>query len=161
MIRTASTRLALIALLTALPFVGLAAGPADKGVTEIVVRPTEIDVKGHVNNAKYVEYLQWARWDWLDAKGLTHARLTELRTVLVTANININYRREAVQGDRLRVTVAVERIGEKSFTLRQEVVKSDGVVAADATVVMVAVDPVVRKSRLLPGELREALEEKP
>ena len=26
---------------------------------EIVVRPTEVDVNGHVNNAKYVEYMEW------------------------------------------------------------------------------------------------------
>ncbi len=28
---------------------------------EIVVRPTEVDVNGHVNNAKYVEYSGGAR----------------------------------------------------------------------------------------------------
>jgi thioesterase III len=25
---------------------------------EIVVRPTEVDVNGHVNNAEYVEYME-------------------------------------------------------------------------------------------------------
>jgi acyl-CoA thioesterase FadM len=30
-------------------------------VLETVVRCTEIDVNGHVNNAKYVEYLEWGR----------------------------------------------------------------------------------------------------
>jgi len=28
---------------------------------ETVVRPTEVDVNGHVNNAKYVEYMEWGR----------------------------------------------------------------------------------------------------
>ncbi len=28
-------------------------------VLETVVRCTEIDVNGHVNNAKFVEYLEW------------------------------------------------------------------------------------------------------
>ena len=28
---------------------------------EIVVRPTEVDVNGHVNNAKYVEHMEWGR----------------------------------------------------------------------------------------------------
>ena len=28
-------------------------------VLEVVVRCTEIDVNGHVNNARYVEYLEW------------------------------------------------------------------------------------------------------
>jgi acyl-CoA thioesterase FadM len=25
----------------------------------IIVRSTEIDINGHVNNAKYLEYLEW------------------------------------------------------------------------------------------------------
>lgn len=33
-------------------------------VIEIEVRPTEIDVMGHVNNAKYLEYMEWGREDW-------------------------------------------------------------------------------------------------
>ena len=37
---------------------------------EIVVRPTEIDVNGHVNNAKYVEYLEWGREEWYERNGL-------------------------------------------------------------------------------------------
>lgn len=134
----------------------IAAG--DSEATKIVVRPTEIDVKGHVNNAKYIEYLQWGRWDWLDRKGFTNDRLSELHAVLVVANIDINYRREARQGESLVVSVAVEKIGEKSFVLNQTVKKSDGEIAADARVVMVAVDPETRKSRLLPGELSKALE---
>jgi acyl-CoA thioesterase FadM len=32
-------------------------------VVETVVRCTEIDVNGHVNNAKYVECLEWGRED--------------------------------------------------------------------------------------------------
>src|SRR5438132_2673379 len=30
-------------------------------VLEIVVRWSELDLNGHVNNAKYVEYLEWGR----------------------------------------------------------------------------------------------------
>ena len=32
-------------------------------ILETVVRCTEIDVNGHVNNAKFVEYLEWGRED--------------------------------------------------------------------------------------------------
>ncbi|MGO8899184.1 MAG: acyl-CoA thioesterase [Isosphaeraceae bacterium] len=34
---------------------------------EIVVRPTEVNVNGHVNNAKYVEYMEWGRKDMIRA----------------------------------------------------------------------------------------------
>ena len=141
-------------------FALVAALAAPSATTEIVVRPTELDVNGHVNNAKYVEYLQWGRWDWLAARGLDRQRLAELETVLVVARIEVNYRRESLLGDKLRVAVAVEKLGEKSVTLAQLVTRGEETVA-DAKVVLVAIDPKTRRSRQLPGEVREALRAEP
>jgi Thioesterase-like superfamily len=50
---------------------------------EIVVRPTEVDVNGHVNNAKYVEYMEWGREEWYERQGLPYARLFALGAVTV------------------------------------------------------------------------------
>ena len=36
---------------------------------EIVVRPTEVDVNGHVNNTKYVEYMEWGARGTIRAPG--------------------------------------------------------------------------------------------
>jgi YbgC/YbaW family acyl-CoA thioester hydrolase len=137
-----------------------AALAAPSSSTEIVVRPTELDVNGHVNNAKYVEYLQWGRWDWLAARGLDRQRLAELETVLVVARIEVNYRREALQGEKLCVSVEVEKLGEKSVTLSQLVTRGEETVA-DASVVLVAVDTKTRRSRLLPDGVRDALRAEP
>ena len=41
-------------------------------VLETVVRCTEIDVNGHVNNAKYVEYLEWGREEWYERRGFPY-----------------------------------------------------------------------------------------
>jgi len=68
---------------------------------EIVVRPTELDVNGHVNNAKYVDYVEWGREDWYERQGLPYARLFALGAVTVTANLNLNFRRECRQGEFL------------------------------------------------------------
>ena len=61
-------------------------------VLETVVRCTEIDVNGHVNNAKYVEYLEWGREEWYDRHGFPYDRLLALGTVTVVVNINLNLR---------------------------------------------------------------------
>lgn len=92
--------------------------------TTVVVRPTDIDVKGHVNNARFVEYLQAGRWEWFDRKGLTNERLAELQVVLVVANIDINYRREVKYGETVAVSVSVEKLGDKSIVLKQVVTKA-------------------------------------
>ncbi len=127
--------------------------PSMETSIEIVVRPTEIDVNGHVNNAKYVEYLEWGREDWYDQVGLSHDRLLGLGAITVTVNLNLNYRRECRQGERLRISTRPERLGRSSFAVRQEIHTSKGEIAADAVVTIVTIDAVTRKSRPVPDEL--------
>jgi thioesterase III len=124
---------------------------------EIVVRPTEIDVNGHVNNAKYVEYLEWGREEWYERNGLPYERLLELGAVTVTVNLNLNFRKECRQGEVLVILTRPERLGRTSFALRQEIRKRTGDVAADAVVTIVTIDPARRTSRPVPDELAEAV----
>jgi thioesterase-3 len=124
---------------------------------EIVVRPTEIDINGHVNNAKYVEYLEWGREEWYERNGLPYERLFALGAVTVTVNLNLNYRKECRQGELLVVLTRPERLGRTSFTLRQEIRKRTGEVAADAMVTLVTIDPATRISRPVPNELAQAV----
>lgn len=51
---------------------------AGEVVLETVVRCTEIDVNGHLNNAKFVEYLEWGREEWYDRNGFAYDRLEEV-----------------------------------------------------------------------------------
>jgi YbgC/YbaW family acyl-CoA thioester hydrolase len=124
---------------------------------EIVVRPTEIDVNGHVNNAKYVEYLEWGREEWYEQNGLPYDRLFELGAVTVTVNLNLNFRKECRQGEVLVILTRPERLGRTSFALRQEIRKRTGEVAADAVITIVTIDPATRTSRPVPDELAEAV----
>jgi YbgC/YbaW family acyl-CoA thioester hydrolase len=121
-------------------------------VLETVVRCTEIDVNGHVNNARFVEYLEWGREEWYDRQGFTYDRLRELGALTVVVNINLNLRQPCHQGDHLRILTRPQRRGNTSFALTQRIEKADGVVAADAVVTLVTVDPATRQPRPLPEE---------
>jgi YbgC/YbaW family acyl-CoA thioester hydrolase len=123
---------------------------------EIVVRPTEVDVNGHVNNAKYVEYMEWGREEWYERQGLAYDRLFALGAVTVTANLNLNFRRECRQGEVLVITTRPERLGRTSFVLRQEIRTRDGALASDGLITMVTIDPATRKSRPVPAQLAAA-----
>ena len=120
---------------------------------EIVVRPTEVDVNGHVNNAKYMEYMEWGREEWYERNGLPYDRLLALGAVTVTVNLNLDFRQECRQGEVLTITTRPERLGRTSFALRQEIRKRGGELAADGVVTMVTIDPATRKSRPVPDEL--------
>jgi YbgC/YbaW family acyl-CoA thioester hydrolase len=125
---------------------------------EIVVRPTEVDVNAHVNNAKYIEYMEWGREEWYEKHELPYDRLYALGAVTVTVNINLNFLAECRQGDILTIATRPERRGRTSFVLRQEVRKSNGAIAADGTVTLVTIDPQSRKSRPVPEELARAFD---
>jgi YbgC/YbaW family acyl-CoA thioester hydrolase len=120
-------------------------------VLDAVVRCTEIDVNGHVNNARYVEYLEWGREEWYDRHGFTYERLRQLGSVTVVVNINLNFRRPSRQGDQLRIVTRPRRRGRSSFVLAQRVERA-GEVVADAEVTLVTADPATGQSRPLPEE---------
>ena len=121
-------------------------------VLETVVRCTEIDVNGHVNNAKYVEYLEWGREEWYERQGFPYDRLQGLGAATVVVNINLNLRRACVQGDRLRIRTWPERRGRTSFVLAQRIDKEDGETVADARITLVTIDPTSGRSRPLPED---------
>ncbi|MFC0140602.1 YbgC/FadM family acyl-CoA thioesterase, partial [Erwinia mallotivora] len=70
--------------------------------TTIKVRGYHLDVYQHVNNARYLEFLEEARWAWLEQLDVFNW-MTENRLAFVLVNININYRRPAVLGDELNI----------------------------------------------------------
>lgn len=127
---------------------------------DLVVRPTEIDVNGHVNNAKFIEYLEWGREEWYERNQLPYDRLLAMGAVTVSVNININYRRECRQGEKLTVVTRPERLGRTSFSFRQEIRAADGAVAVDALVTLVTIDAETRRPRAVPPELAKAVEDR-
>lgn len=125
---------------------------------EIMVRPTEIDINGHVNNAKYLEYLEWGREDWYERADLPYESLKNLDVVTMTVHVDLNYRREARQGDCLTVITRPARIGNSSFDLAQTVVRErDDALIADAIVTLVTVDVQSRKGVRVPDAMRQKL----
>ncbi|KMZ42698.1 MULTISPECIES: thioesterase family protein [Bacillales] len=123
----------------------------------LTVRSTDIDVIGHVNNAKYLEYMEWARFEWIWEQGFTLDELRRRAIMPVVANININYRKELKMLEEVTAITTVVKVGEKSFVIRQELYNASDVLVADADVTMVMIDANTRQSVSLPVELKEAL----
>ncbi|BBO74486.1 thioesterase [Desulfosarcina widdelii] len=127
------------------------------GATEIMIRGYHMDVFGHVNNARYLEFLEEARWALFDHKmGLEV--LAQEGFVLTVVNININFRQPAFLHDLLMVETNVKKWGSRSAILYQQVKnKKDEHVIADAEVTFVMVDVKTQKATMLEGGLKERL----
>ncbi|MFB5192476.1 acyl-CoA thioesterase [Alicyclobacillus fastidiosus] len=112
-------------------------------VTQITtpVRCTEIDVNGHVNNAKYLEYYEWGREDWYEQHNLPYDTLRDAGVVTVVARAEVDYRHPARQNDQLTITSWVTQVGRKSFRMKQQITGTNGNLISEAIFVIVTVDP--------------------
>jgi acyl-CoA thioester hydrolase len=121
----------------------------------IEVRWRDVDNYGHVNNAVYLTYLEEVRDEWL-ARTL---RDDEAVWDYVIAHVSIDFRREVTQADdEVLATCALERIGTSSVRTREQVVLPSGVVAAEASAVLVARNRSAGTSRPITDAERAAFE---
>jgi acyl-CoA thioester hydrolase len=110
------------------------------------VRWDDIDSLGHVNNAKYLTYIQEARFLW--------SPIIEM----VVARAEVDFVEAIYEGGRFYdVNLWVESIGNSSFTMAYEVVGDNGVVHAKVKTVQVVVNMETMKSRPLKDSEREFL----
>lgn len=89
--------------------------------TEITVRSWTLDLYGQVSNAKFLEFLDEARWNHFQGF-FESGMFMDLGLAFVLVNVNLNYSGPAHLGDVLDISTQIVRIGEKSITLAHEVV---------------------------------------
>jgi acyl-CoA thioester hydrolase len=121
----------------------------------IDIRWRDIDAYGHVNNAVYLNYLEEARDAWVQKVLGPVADTWDF----VLARVAIDFRNELKQDDgAVLVRCRLESLGHSSVRTREEVLKLDGSISAEAASVIVARDPGTGRSRALTDLERTALE---
>lgn len=87
--------------------------------TYVKVRGYHLDVYQHVNNARYLEFLEEARWQWLE-ESEEFDWMSQHNIAFILVNININYHRGAVLGNKLRIDGELLELNKKSGVIKQE-----------------------------------------
>ncbi len=88
--------------------------------TQIKVRGYHEDRFGHVNNARYLEFLEEARWAHLEERGLDTTFFKAHGIFPVVVRLSISYRRPASAGDVLHVTTEAASAGSRKIVIAQE-----------------------------------------
>ncbi len=126
-------------------------------LTEIKVRGYHADFYGHVNNARYLEFFEEDRWAQLESK-IDLQQWAKKGLIYLVVNINVNYRLAVPVGETLVVTTKLEKIGNRSVILKQEILlKESREVAADALITFVIADRTGR-AVTMDGEIRAEIE---
>ena len=112
------------------------------------VRNYHLDGYGHVNNARYLEFLEEARWTFFEQHGL----LSALKGImLVVARADIRYRRPAVEGDELRFEGRLKEMTSRHIVLTQTIILPNGKNAVEAEITMMAVNAANGRSISIPA----------
>ena len=121
------------------------------------VRGYHLDGYGHVNNARYLEFMEEGRWAFFDEHPRLIKQLHSADRAFVVVNLNIDYRAAAVQGDDLQVMTAIVDVGERSAICHHRIVRKDGTLVAQADLTFVLLDMQANKATAIEGDVREVL----
>ena len=121
------------------------------------VRGYHLDGYGHVNNARYLEFMEEGRWDFFDQHPEMIKELHQAGRAFVVVNLNIDYLAAARQGDDLEVMTGIIDVGERSGLCHHRIVRKNGTVIARADLTFVLLDMRANKAAAIEGEVREAL----
>jgi YbgC/YbaW family acyl-CoA thioester hydrolase len=93
----------------------------------------QLDSFGHVNNAKYLEIFEAARWDFITSSGFGLAVVKAEMIGPVIMDVHIKYKRELNNREEIKVvSQCLEVKNRMIITLQQEIINQEGRLASHA-----------------------------
>ncbi len=124
----------------------------------IEVRYGDLDPQGHVNNATHLTFFEQARVAYFINLGLFSKDQSFMDIGVILADVQITYLKPVYFGQDIKVGVRVEKFGNKSMTIAQNVVDSStGSELSKGTVIMVSYDYRQGKSIPIPEGWRKKI----
>jgi len=113
----------------------------------------DVDTFGHVNNAVYLTYFEWARAQlWFKLTG--GASPTDISFIVARAEIDF---KAQIAMEPIDVAVRIGAIRNTSFDTLYEIRRADGIIAATGKVVVVLFDWRSQSKVAISDELRQKM----
>lgn len=114
------------------------------------------DCGGVVYYANYLKFLEEARTELLEKKGLFIKDLAGKDILFVVARQEIDYKAPAFYGDILSVKAKAKEVGAARIEFEQEIRNQDDKVISSARTIMVCVDRNLRPKQI-PEDIKASL----
>ena len=125
---------------------------------EIKIRGFHLDQFGHVNNMRYPEILEEARYDFFDQFPGFFSRVQKIGYYLPLTEIHLYYKKAAFLDDVLDIRTRISGLDETSGTIRQRAtLKGTDRIILEADVIFVAVNLKTGKRAPIEGALRDEI----
>lgn len=99
---------------------------------EFTVDQDLLDDYGHVNNARYLDLYEDARWDILNNSGYGQEMVKTSRKGPVILEVNVRFKSELMPGQKIRIETSSRRKNDKIFYFDQVMINEDGKEASTA-----------------------------
>ena len=98
----------------------------------VLVSETHLDFYGHLNNARYHELFEQARWDLITSRGFGVDTIRRTNTGPVMLEVNIKFMRELAPREPIVIRSSLLSYEGKVGKIQQQMIKADGAVACEA-----------------------------
>ena len=125
----------------------------------IKVRGYHLDLFQHVNNARYLEFIEEGRWAFFD-EFFDKDDWMQQDLVWPVVNININFKSEANFGDLLEIQTRYAKIGNRSVTMQQTIINVEtNTTVVEADVTYVCFSKAAKAAIPFPDDFRQKVEQ--
>ncbi len=111
----------------------------------LLIRESHLDTFGHVNNATYLALYEEARWDLVTRNGYGLKQVQAAGQGPVILEVNLKFLKELQLREEITITTQLIQFKGKISQLKQQMVKSGGVVASEAIFTFGFFDLLTRK----------------
>lgn len=111
----------------------------------ILISEAHLDSFGHLNNARYLELFEQARWDLITGRGFGIDTIRQTGTGPVVLEVNARFMRELAPRETIVVRSELLSYEKKIGKLRQQMVKVDGTIACESVFTFALFDMERRK----------------
>jgi thioesterase-3 len=123
----------------------------------IVIREAHLDTFGHVNNARYLEIFEQARWDLITENGFGLDYVTASGTGPVILELSLRFIHEVTNRQHLIVRSFLESYEGKIGRMTQQLIDDSGRVCCEGKFVIAQWDTKTRKIILPTPEWQRAI----
>ncbi len=126
----------------------------------IEVRYGDLDPQGHVNNARFLTYIEQARLQYLVHLGLLGKGQSFLDVGIIIADVHITFLKPILFGQTVRVGLGITRLGNKSMNMDYRLFDAEtNTDLALASTVLVSFDYHHNRSIAIPDSWRNTITE--
>jgi acyl-CoA thioester hydrolase len=98
----------------------------------VVISESQLDSFGHLNNARYLELFEQARWDLITERGYGLETIRRTKAGPTILEVNLRFLRELTPRETILIRSELVSYERKIGKMRQQMLMSDGSVACEA-----------------------------